>query len=73
MSRNQQIVCYCAHEGSANRVTVDSHRRCFLPRVEIKYYCNEIDGKNFNDQPTNNQETNDQIKQYNELRKVSTG
>ena len=56
-----------------NRVTADSHRRYFLPRVEIKNYNIEIDGRNFYDQPINNQETNDLIKQYDELRKVSTG
>ena len=62
-----------ACEGGANRVTADSHRRYFLPRLEIKNYNIEIDRRNFYDQPINNQETNDLIKQYNELRKVSTG
>ena len=38
------------------RETIDSHRRCFLPRVEIKNYNIEIDGRNFCDQPINNQE-----------------
>ena len=36
-----------AYEGGANRVTADSHRRYFLPRVEIKNYNIEIDGRNF--------------------------
>ena len=40
----------------------------FLPRVKIKNYNIEIDGRNFYDQPIN-----DSIKQYEELRKVSTG
>ena len=62
-----------AYKGDANRVTTDSHRRHFLPRVEIKNYNIEIDGRNFYDQPINNQETNDLIKQYDELRKVATG
>ena len=62
-----------AYKGDANRVTTDSHRRHFLPRVEIKNYNIEIDGRNFYDQPINNQETNDLIKQYDKLRKVSTG
>ena len=52
----------------ANRVTADSHRRYFLPRVKIENYNIEIDGRNFYDQPIN-----DSIKQYNEVRKVSTG
>ena len=53
--------------GGANRVTADSHRRYFLPRVKIKNYNIEIDG-NFYDQPIN-----DLVKQYDEVRKVSTG
>ena len=53
---------------SANRVTADSHRRYFLPRVKIKNYNIRIDGRNFYDQPIN-----DVIKQYDEVRKVLTG
>ena len=41
--------------------------------MEIKNYNIDIDGRNFYDQPINNQEANDLIKQYDELRKVSTG
>ena len=62
-----------AYEGGDNRVTDDSHRRYFLPRVEIKNYNIEIDGRNFYGQSINNQEINDLIKQYDELRKISTG
>ena len=51
-----------------NTSTVNSHRKYFLPRVEIKNYNIEIDGRNFYDQPIN-----DLIKQYDEVRKVSTG
>ena len=40
----------------------------FLPRVKIENYNIEIDGRNFYDQPIN-----DSIKQYDEIRKVSTG
>ena len=54
--------------GGANRVTADSHRRYFLPRVKIKNCNIEIDGRNFYDQPIN-----DLIKQYDEIRKISTG
>ena len=54
--------------GGANRVTADSHRRYFLPRVKIVNYNIEIDGRNFYDQPIN-----DSIKQYDEIRKISTG
>ena len=55
-------------QGGANRVTADSHRRYFLPRVKIENYNIEIDGRNFYDQPIN-----DSIKQYDEIRKISAG
>ena len=67
------ILFVLAYEGSSNRVTANSRSRYFLPRVEIKNHNIEIDGRNFYDQPIDNQETNDLIKQYDELRKVSTG
>ena len=50
--------------GGANRVTADSHRRYFHPRVTIKKYNIEIDGRNFSDQPIN-----DAIKEYDEVKK----
>ena len=40
----------------------------FLPRVKVDNYNIEIDGRNFYDQPIN-----DSIKQYDEVRKISTG
>ena len=61
------VLAYRGCDG-ANRVTADSHRRYFLPRVKIKNCNIEIDGRNFYDQPIN-----DLIKQYDEVRKVSTG
>ena len=42
--------------------------KIFLPRGEIKNYNVLIDGRNFYDQPIN-----DITKQYDEIRKVSTG
>ena len=51
-----------------NTSTVNSHSKYFLPRAEIKNYNIEIDGRNFYDQPIN-----DLIKQYDEIRKISTG
>ena len=39
-----------------------------LPRVKIENYDIEIDGRNFYDQPFN-----DSVKQYDEIRKISTG
>ena len=44
------------------------NRKYFLPRGSIKNYNVLIDGRNFYDQPIN-----DLIKQYDEIRKVSTG
>ena len=47
---------------------IKDNRKYFLPRGEIKNYNVLIDGRNFYDQPIN-----DIIKQYDEIRKVSTG
>ena len=49
-------------------VTTNSHRRNFLPRIKTENYYIKIDGRNFYDQPIN-----DLIKQYDEVRKISTG
>ena len=43
-------------------------KKNLLPRVKTENCNSEIDGKNFYDQPIN-----DSIKQYDEVRKVSTG
>ena len=51
-----------------NNATENSHRKYFLPRKTINNYNIEIDGRNFYDQPIN-----DLIKQYDEVRKISTG
>ena len=51
-----------------NQVSIDSFKKYFLPRVKIENYNIEIDGRNFYDQPIN-----DSIKQYDEIRKISTG
>ena len=48
--------------------TENSHRKYFLPRMKIKKYNIEIDGRCFYDQSIN-----DLIKQYDEVRKISTG
>ena len=47
---------------------IKDNKKYFLPRGEIKNYSVLIDGRNFYDQPIN-----DIIKQYDEVRKVSTG
>ena len=51
-----------------NQVSIDSYKKYFLPRVKIENYNIEIDGRNFYDQLIN-----DSIKQYDEIRKISTG
>ena len=53
---------------TANRVQRDNHRKYFLPRVDITNYNVLIDGRNFYDQPIN-----DQMKKYDEIRKIGTG
>ena len=45
----------------------ESHRRCFLPRIEIKDYYILMDGRNFYDQ-----NINDSMTRYNELLKLTT-
>ena len=52
----------------ANRVERDSHRKYFLPGVNITNHNVLIEGRNFYDQPIN-----DQIKNYDEIRKIATG
>ena len=61
------VLAYNNNEGN-NQVSVDSYKKYFLPRVKIENYNIEIDGRNFYDQPIN-----DSIKQYDEIRKISTG
>ena len=51
-----------------NQVSIDSFKKNFLPRVKIENYNIKIDGRNFYDQLIN-----DSIKQYDKVRKVSTG
>ena len=50
---------------NANGITSNSHRRYFLPRIKIKNYKIEIDGRKLYDQAINGS-----IKQYDEVRKV---
>ena len=51
-----------------NKVERESHGNYFLPRVNITNYNVLIDGRNFYDQPIN-----DQIKKYDKIRKIATG
>ena len=50
------------------RVERNSHRKNFLPRVDITNYNVLINDRNLYDQPIN-----DQIKKYNEIRKIAPG
>ena len=52
----------------ANRVQRDSHRKYFLPRVNITNYNVLVDGRNFYNQPIN-----DQMERYDEIKMVATG
>ena len=51
-----------------NVINQNSNRKYFLPRLGIKNCNIEIDGRNFYDQTIN-----DSIKQYDKIRKLSTG
>ena len=51
-----------------NQVSINSFKKYFLPRVKIENYNIKIDERNFYDQSIN-----DSIKQYDWVRKVSTG
>ena len=61
------VLVYNNTEGNS-QVSIDSFKKYFLPRVKIENYNIEIDGRNIYDQPIN-----DTIKQYDEIRKISTG
>ena len=50
------------------KVERENHRKYFLPREDITNYNVLIDGRNFYDQPIN-----DQINKYDEIRKIATG
>ena len=54
--------------GDDNYVNEKAFNKYFLPKIKIKKYNVEIHGRNFYDQAIN-----DSIKQYDEIRKISTG
>ena len=61
------VLAYNNKEGD-NKVSVDSFKKFFPPRVKIENYNIKIGGRNFYYQPIS-----DSIKQYEEIRKISTG
>ena len=67
-SINRLFVLAYNNAAGNNQVYVDSYKKQFLPRVKINNYNIDIDDRNFYDQPIN-----DSVKQYDKVRKVSTG
>ena len=61
------VLAFDNTDNVANKVERKSYRKFFLPRVNITKYNVLIDGRNFYDQPIN-----DQIKKYDEIRKITT-
>ena len=57
-----------AYESGDNVTNENSFRKYFLLKLRIKNYNIEINGRNFYDRSIN-----DLIKQYDEIRKISTG
>ena len=62
------VLAFDNTENGVNKVEKDSHRKYFLPRVNITNYNVLIDGRNFYDQLIY-----DQIKKYYEIRKIAAG
>ena len=62
------VLTYFIVDGGNDETGIKKNRKYFLPRGEMKNYNVLIDGRNFYDQPIN-----DVIKQYDEVRKGSTG
>ena len=63
------IIAYAIAAGAAdNQAGIKNNKKYLIPRVEIKNYNVLIDGRDFYDQPIN-----DLQKQYDEVKKVSTG
>ena len=63
------VLAYLISGGAANNeVDIKDNKKYFLPKREIKNYNVLIDDRNFHHQPIN-----DLIKEYDEVRKVSTG
>ena len=62
------VLAFHNKNNGANKAERDSHIKYFLPRVNITNYNVLIDGRNFYDQPIN-----DQIKKYDGIRMIATG
>ena len=62
------VLAFGNTENSNKKAERNSHRKYFSPRVDVTNFNVLTDGRNFYDQPTN-----DQIKKYDEIRKIATG
>ena len=61
------VLVFNNNDNDNKKVTRNSTRKYFLPRVNISNYNTLIDRRNFYDQPIN-----DMIKQYDKIRKIAT-
>ena len=62
------VLAFNNTNNGANKVERNSHSKYFLQRVNITNYNILIDGRSFYHQPIN-----DQMKKYDEIRKIATG
>ena len=62
------VLVFNNFNNGANKVERNSHEKYFLPREKITKYNVLIDSRNFYDQPIS-----DEIKKYDEIRKIATG
>ena len=62
------VLAFYSTDNDSNKIERNSHEKYFLPRVNITDYNVLIDGRNFYDQPIN-----DQIRKYDEFKKNVTG
>ena len=64
----KRLFLFAYSNDNGDRVTVDSYKKYLLPAIKIESYNIEIDERNFYGQPIN-----DLMKQYDQVKKVSTG
>ena len=62
------VLAFDDTDNDSNKIERNSHKKYFLPRVNITDYNVLFDGRNFYDQPIN-----DQIRKYDEFKKNVTG
>ena len=62
------VLAFDDTDNDSNKIERNSHKKYFLPRVNITDYNVLIDGRNFYDQPIN-----DLIRKYDEFKKNVTG